>query len=186
MTSVFLRNFLSSRYTQSGKAVSLLTALNTKFTESKLTDLDDVSVMSVLLVTGRKWNSWSSFCCYVPVCTALSIPLQNSWNELEQGEPCAIQPAQSYISLWCCFVCTRFLICGLLRVRHSTTALVNAGPRDSEITLRDNVADIWCTAHVICVLDTRMCSRNNLPSFKLTVITQRETVVPLTCISSAF
>lgn len=42
-----LRNFLSSRYTQSGETVSLLTVLNTKFTESNLSDLDDVSVMSL-------------------------------------------------------------------------------------------------------------------------------------------
>lgn len=33
---------------------------------------------------------------------------------------------------------------------------------------------------IICVLDTRMCSRCNLPTFKLTAITQRETVSPLT------
>ena len=48
-----LRNFLSSRYTQSGETVSLLTVLNIKFTESKLSDLDDVSVMS-LLVAGNE------------------------------------------------------------------------------------------------------------------------------------
>jgi hypothetical protein len=35
---------------------------------------------------------------------------------------------------------------------------------------------------VTCVLDTRICSRNNLPPFKLTAITQRETVAPLTLV----
>jgi hypothetical protein len=52
VTSVILRNFLSSRYTQSGETVSLLTVPYTKFTESKLSDLDDISVMS-LLVAGN-------------------------------------------------------------------------------------------------------------------------------------
>ena len=35
---------------------------------------------------------------------------------------------------------------------------------------------------VICVLDTRICSRNNLPPLKLKAITQRETVAPLTLV----
>jgi len=59
-----LRNFLSSRYTQNGQTFPLLTVLNTKFTESKLSDLDDVSVMS-LLVAGNETAEVRSVATYV-------------------------------------------------------------------------------------------------------------------------
>jgi len=61
---VLLRNFLSSRYTQSGETLPLLTILNTKFTESKLSDLDDVFVMS-LLVAGNETAEVRSVATYV-------------------------------------------------------------------------------------------------------------------------
>jgi hypothetical protein len=64
MTSVILRNFLCSRYTQSGERIYLLTVLNTKFTESKLSDLDDVSVMS-LLVAGNETAEVRSVATYL-------------------------------------------------------------------------------------------------------------------------
>ena len=61
---MLLRNFLSSRYKHSGETVSLLTFLKTKFTESKLSDLDDVSMMS-LLVGGNETAGVRSVATYL-------------------------------------------------------------------------------------------------------------------------
>ena len=59
-----LKNFLSNRYTQSGERISLLTVLNIKFTESKLSDLDAFSVMS-LLVAGNETAEVRSVAAYI-------------------------------------------------------------------------------------------------------------------------
>ena len=157
-----LKNFLSNRYTQSGERISLLTVLNIKFTESKLSDLDAFSVMS-LLVAGNETAEVRSVAAYIVWMvrmhgTKRSSPEIVEWIGVRRT---TCNTANTFLYDVGVYV-QDSLMYGQLRVRHSTTALMNAGPRYSESLWETILLAPDAPPIVICVLDTRMCSRNNL------------------------